>query len=679
MWISMRPIIVKFLTFFLVVAGATAEAQVVGGATGSGGSGSNAAASSTGSAVPAAADYIGLSVGGTLRGATGISLGSHFAQTVAIVDGSGNQVTAFGGSGGTASNFGSTFPTAGTAVGFSDGTNMVAGTLLGTQADNVANTVDGIVVTGFNYVFDGSTWDRLTMGTAGSPTAQVLSVQGVGSMTPFLVNPGTAANFGIGATGSAVPANAAYNSINIGGTLRGQTGVAVGSHFAGTVAVVDGSGNQITSFGGSGGTASNYGSAFPSAGTAVGFSDGTNMVAGTIVTTQADNVANTTDGIVTSNLNYIFDGSTWDRWTGAVTQSGNWSVRAQDGSGNALASNANGGTRALAAVIYDGSGNAISSFGGSGGTAIADDGDFTAGTTNFTPVGGFYQSTVTACTDGDTCAAGITTGRALKVALAAADGSLLSLGSDGTHDTALGTITSVTGPMTMGRASAAAPTDVSADNDAVLGWHMRSGAYVNQPSFAGTLASTGNGASGGGVQRVTIANDSTGVLATVGTVTSLTQFNGNAIALNAGSASAGTLRSVTASDSPEVGHLSNLATYLQPGSSTIIRSDNTNNDDETQVKATAGVLLSISGRNAHTSTDAFVRCTNATAASTTPGSTAVIFEMMLPFGGGFVQSNLGPAGMTFSTALTCYVATGKAVTDTTDAAQDDVVVNIVYR
>lgn len=36
-----------------------------------------------------------------------------------------------------------------------------ASLVLGTQADNVANTSDGLQVTNFNYVFDGSTWDRL--------------------------------------------------------------------------------------------------------------------------------------------------------------------------------------------------------------------------------------------------------------------------------------------------------------------------------------------------------------------------------------------------------------------------------------------------------------------------------------------------------------------------------------
>ena len=51
-----------------------------------------------------------------------------------------------------------------------------------------------------------------------------------------------------------------------------------------SVQIMDASGNQVTSFGGSGGTASNYGSAFPSAGTAVGFKDsaGANMQPGNL-------------------------------------------------------------------------------------------------------------------------------------------------------------------------------------------------------------------------------------------------------------------------------------------------------------------------------------------------------------------------------------------------------------
>jgi hypothetical protein len=56
--------------------------------------------------------------------------------------------------------------------------------------------------------------------------------------------------------------------------------------------------------------------------------------------------------------------------TVAATQSGNWSVRNQDGSGNNLTSHAPGSARALDVSVVDGSGNQITSFGG--GTQFAD-------------------------------------------------------------------------------------------------------------------------------------------------------------------------------------------------------------------------------------------------------------------------------------------------------------------
>lgn len=59
--------------------------------------GGNGAASPTGSAVPSQADYLGIRVGANLIGVTGFSVGTSNAQAVAIVDGSGNQITSFGG------------------------------------------------------------------------------------------------------------------------------------------------------------------------------------------------------------------------------------------------------------------------------------------------------------------------------------------------------------------------------------------------------------------------------------------------------------------------------------------------------------------------------------------------------------------------------------------------------
>ncbi len=81
-----------------------------------------------------------------------------------------------------------------------------------------------------------------------------------------------------------------------------------------------------------------------------------------------------------------------------------------------------------------------------------------------------------------------------------------------TQDAAL-TVATTAMTMAGGRASAAAPTGVSADNDAVIPWYLRSGAQAEQPTFGGALAVAGNGVSGTGVQRVTIASDSTGTVA----------------------------------------------------------------------------------------------------------------------------------------------------------------------
>lgn len=77
--------------------------------------------------------------------------------------------------------------------------------------------------------------------------------------------------------------------------------------------------------------------------------------------------------------------------------------------------------------------------GAAGGTSALDDADIAAGTTPFTPVGGFYQSTVTACTDGDGCMAGITAQRTLKVTLFSAAGAELTPAQDWTASSAIGT------------------------------------------------------------------------------------------------------------------------------------------------------------------------------------------------------------------------------------------------
>lgn len=82
-------------------------------------------------------------------------------------------------------------------------------------------------------------------------------------------------------------------------------------------------------------------------------------------------------------------------------------------------------------------------------------------------------------------------------------------GGNTAHDAAAASIKPI---LIGGYASAAVPTDVSADGDATDIWFLRSGAVCTQPTYGGVLAVAGNGASGTGVQRVTIANDSTGII-----------------------------------------------------------------------------------------------------------------------------------------------------------------------
>lgn len=90
---------------------------------------------------------------------------------------------------------------------------------------------------------------RASAYTSGAPV--VSFARGYGDVNaPLSAGSISGANDAAGTVGSSVPSSSSYTGLNVGGTLRGQTGVAAGSHYAGSVAIVDGSGNHITSFGG---------------------------------------------------------------------------------------------------------------------------------------------------------------------------------------------------------------------------------------------------------------------------------------------------------------------------------------------------------------------------------------------------------------------------------------------
>lgn len=103
-------------------------------------------------------------------------------------------------------------------------------------------------------------------------------------------------------------------------------------------------------------------------------------------------------------------------------------------------------------------------------------------------------------------------------------------------------------------------------------------------------------------------------------------------------------------------------------------------EDETEVKASAGRLISVQASNS-AATVAYLRCANQVAASTTPGTTTVFWGMAVPGAttGAGVVANFGPMGIAFSTGLTCWVVGGKAETDVAEVGANDVQVNIQYK
>ncbi|HET7150873.1 MAG TPA: hypothetical protein VFI60_05645 [Candidatus Acidoferrum sp.] len=159
-----------------------------------GGSGSNAAAGPTGSAVPADADYLGVNIGGTLTGVTGLSLANAKPATVAVVDASGNQITAFGGSGGNAAAAptGAAVPADADYIGFNSGGNLVGVSSTNKLPVDGSGVTQPISAASLPLPAGAATAAKQpALGTAGTPSADVISVQGVVSMTALKVDGST--------------------------------------------------------------------------------------------------------------------------------------------------------------------------------------------------------------------------------------------------------------------------------------------------------------------------------------------------------------------------------------------------------------------------------------------------------------------------------------------------------
>lgn len=133
------------------------------------------------------------------------------------------------------------------------------------------------------------------------------------------------------------------------------------------------------------------------------------------VTANAGTGSFTVAQATAGNLNATVTG------TVASTQSGTWSIRNQDGSGNNLTSAARGSERALSVQLVDASGNQVTSFGG--GTQYIEDGASAGGETG-TVFLGVRNDAATSKTSADGDFSAIATDSAGRVGISDLGGSL---------------------------------------------------------------------------------------------------------------------------------------------------------------------------------------------------------------------------------------------------------------
>jgi len=170
----------------------------------------------------------------------------------------------------------------------------------------------------------------------------------------------------------------------------------------------------------------------------------------------ADNESNTSSQSRIGVYNFVYDGATWDRWTGGVTQSGTWNINNVSGTVSlptGASTLAEQQTQTTALQLID--------------NLPVTQGSTTSGQSGVLTQGAVTTSAPT-YTNGQTSPYSLTTAGAIRV-----DGS-------GVTQPVSGTVTT-TPP---------------------------SNASTNITQFGGTNVSTGTGASGAGIPRVTISNDS---------------------------------------------------------------------------------------------------------------------------------------------------------------------------
>lgn len=158
---------------------------------------------------------------------------------------------------------------------------------------------------------------------------------------------------------------------------------------------------------------------------------------------------------------------------------------------------------------------------------------------------------------------------------------------------------------------------------------------------------------------------------TLATVTSLSQFGGQAIALNAGNASAGTLRVVIATDQAAVAVVSRPATS---GGTANHNRISTADDNATAVKGSAGQVYSIFITNNGAAARWFKLYDKASGPSS---SDTPIFRAMVPAGSGIERKFIH--GLACAVGICYRMTAGIADNNNAAIAADECVIDVEYK
>lgn len=223
---------------------------------------------------------------------------------------------------------------------------------------------------------------------------------------------------------------------------------------------------------------------------------------------------------------------------------------------------------------------------------------------------------------------------------------------------------------------------------------------TNVAQMNGTAVTMGNGASGTGVQRVTIANDSTGVLATVSTVTTvgtLTNITNWGNIVDDAAFTPATTRVLmagfeadeTATDSVDEGdggaarmtldRKQIVTNYVHAAAGGATPYKNLDVDEtEDDIKTSAGKLYWLHVMNLNASSNRFLKVYNNVAATVVVGTTTPDLTFPIPPNTAGFTINFGSQGLQFSTGICIAATTGIADNDTGAPGANEVVVNAGY-